>query len=53
MAKNLPAMQTIWVWSLGQEDSLENPHSSILAWEIPIDGRAWWTTVHGVAKSWI
>jgi len=53
MAKNLPAMQTTWVWSLGREDSLENPHSSILAWEIPIDERAWWTTVHGVAKSWI
>ena len=23
MVKNLPAMQEIWVWSLGQEDSLE------------------------------
>ena len=35
---NLPAVQEIWVRSLGQEDSLEKGmaiHSSILAWEIP------------------
>ena len=34
--KNLPAMQEIWVHSLGQEDPLEEgtaTHSSILAWE--------------------
>ena len=38
MVKNLPAMQEIWVQSLGQEDSLEKElttHSSVLAWEIP------------------
>ena len=38
MVKNLPAMQEIWVRSLGQEDCLEKEmatHSSILAWEIP------------------
>ena len=38
MVKNLPATQETWVWSLGQEDPLENemaPHSSILAWRIP------------------
>jgi len=23
-------------------------HSSILAWRIPMDRRAWWATVHGV-----
>ena len=31
-------MQETWVWSLGQEDSLEKEmatHSSILAWDIP------------------
>ena len=36
--KNLPAMQEMWVQSLGQEDSLEKEittHSNILAWEIP------------------
>ena len=36
--KNLPAMQKLWFWSLGQEDPLEEEmatHSSILAWRIP------------------
>ena len=36
--KNLPAMQETRVWSLIQEDPLENnmtTHSSILAWRIP------------------
>ena len=27
------------------------PHSSTLAWKIPMDRGAWWATVHGVAKS--
>ena len=38
MVKNLPAVQEIWVQSLGQEDPLEEgmaTHSSILAWKIP------------------
>ena len=37
MVKNLPAMQEMWVSSLGQEDPLEEEtatHSSILAWAI-------------------
>ena len=36
--KNLPAMQEIWVCSLGREDSLEKgmtTHFSIPAWRIP------------------
>ena len=36
--KNSPALQGMRVWSLGQEDPLEEEmatHSSILAWEIP------------------
>ena len=35
--KNLPAMQEIWVQSLGGEDPLEKGmnNSSILAWKIP------------------
>ena len=36
-AKNLPAMQEIWVQSLSQENPLEkgmSTHSSILAWRI-------------------
>ena len=37
------------------EDLLEKamaPHSSTLAWKIPLGGGAWWAAVHGVAKSW-
>ena len=36
-SKNLPAVQQMHVWSLGQEDPLEKEmatYSSILAWEI-------------------
>ena len=36
--KNLQELQEIWVWSLGQEDPLEEgmaTHSSILAGKIP------------------
>ena len=54
MVKNLPAMQEIWVHSLGWEDPLEEgmaTHSSILAWRIPTDRGAWQATVHRVAKS--
>jgi len=49
--KNLPAMQEAWVQSLGQEDSLEKGtamHSSILAWRIPMDRKAWRTTVQSM-----
>ena len=38
MVKKLPAMWEMQVWSLGQEDLLEEgmvTHSSILAWRIP------------------
>ena len=37
-SKNTLAMQETWVWSLGQEDTLEEEmttHSSILTWRIP------------------
>ena len=46
-------MQETQVWSLGQEDPLEEEmatHSSIFAWRIPMDRGAWWATVHGVAR---
>ena len=42
--KNPAATQETWVWSLSQEDPLEEgmaTHSSILAWRIP------WTEEHG------
>ena len=38
MVKSLPAMQEMWVQSLGGEDLLEKEmatHSSVLAWRIP------------------
>ena len=52
--KCLPAMWETRVQSLGREDSPGegngNPlqHSCL---ENPIDGGAWWATVHGVATS--
>ena len=48
-------MQETQVWSLGQEDPLEEEmatHSSILAGKTPMDRGAWWAMVHGVTKSW-
>ena len=56
--KNPPAMQEtqeMWIQSLGQEDPLEEEvvtHFSILAWENPMDSRAWQATVQRFAKSW-
>ena len=47
-------MQETWVQSLSREDPLEEgmaTHSSILAWRIPMDRGAWWTTVHKITKS--
>ena len=48
MVKNLPAMQEMWVPSLGWKDPLEKEmatHSSILAWRIP------WTEEPGGLQS--
>ena len=53
MVKNLPAMRETWVPSPGWENPLEGDmptHSSILAWEIPIDRGALWAVVHGGCK---
>ena len=52
--KSLLAMRETWVCSLGREDPLEKEmatHSSVLGLENPMDRRAWWATVHRVAKS--
>ena len=52
--KKLASMQETRVQSPGWEDPLEEemaPHSSILAWRIPMDRGVWWATVHGVGKS--
>ena len=54
MVKNPPAVQETQVQSLGWEDPLEEgmtTHSSILACRILMDRRAWWATVHRMAKS--
>ena len=45
MVKNPPAMRETWIQSLGWEDPLEEgiaTPSSILAWRIHMDRRAWW-----------
>ena len=52
--KSLPAMRETQVRSLGREDPLEKEmatHSSILAWNIPMDREAWRATAHGALKS--
>ena len=44
-----------WVWSLGQEDPLEEAtatHSSILAWKIPWREEPGGLIVQGVTKGW-
>ena len=57
LVKNPPAVQETWDRSLGWEDALEEgmaTQSSILAWRVPMDRRAWQATVqatvHGVTK---
>ena len=55
VVKNLPAMREMQVWSLGQEDPLEEEmatHFSFLAWEIPWRGepRGLWSKAS--QKSW-
>ena len=56
MVKNSPANagdSRDMVQILGWEDPLEQDmatHSSILTWKNPMDRRAWWAVVHGVAK---
>ena len=55
VGKNPPdnARDMTLVRSLGREVSVEEGMaicSSTLAWRIPMDRGAWWTTVHGVTK---
>ena len=53
--KHLPAMQEMWVPSLGQENPLEKEmaiHSSILAWEIPWTENPGRLQVRRVTQSW-
>ena len=51
--KNMPAVQKIQVWSLGQEDPLEKDmatHSSILAWETPWTEEPAWLQSMGLRR---
>ena len=55
MVKNWTTVRETWIQPMGWEDPLEEgkaTHSSILAWRIPVDRGAWWTTIYGVPKSW-
>ena len=54
MVKNLPAMQEMWVQSLGWEHTPGGGHGSPLqhpCLENPVDRGAWGATVYGVAES--
>ena len=52
MVKHLPTMRETRVRSLGREDPLEKEMATQYSClENPMDGGAWWATVHGVAKS--
>ena len=54
VVKNLPIMQEMQVRSLGREALLEEEVGNSLQYfclEEPMDGGAWWATVHGVSKS--
>ena len=54
LVKNLPAMQEMWIQSLGWEDTLEKglaTHSSILSWRIP--WTVWSKGSQGVGHDWV
>ena len=54
--KNLPAIQEMWVQSLGWKDPLEKEmatYSSILAWEIPWTEEPGGLQSTGSHKSWM
>ena len=54
LVKNLPAMQAIWIQSLGWEDSPGEGNGYPLQYsdlENSMDRGAWQATVHGITKS--
>ena len=54
VVKSPPVKQETQLWSLDQEDPLEEEmatHPSILVWN-PMERGAWGPRVHGVEKSW-
>ena len=55
MVKHLPAMQEIWVRSLGWEELLEKEtatHSSYSCLKNPMDRGIWQAAVLRITKSW-
>ena len=56
VVKNLPATHKTQIWSLGQEDSLEEEMATLLQYsclENPMDRGVSWASIYGVAKSQI
>ena len=58
--KNPPAVQEsqeMWIWSLGQEDPLEEgmaTHSSILTWRIPwMEEPGWLQSIDSKSRTWL
>ena len=54
IAQPMKRTREIWVQSLGWKDSLEKEtatHSSILAWNNPMDRGDLWATVREIAKN--
>ena len=54
MVRNTSAIWETWVQSPGWENPLEKgmaTHSSIVAWKILMERKAWWAAVHGARKS--
>ena len=53
LVKNLPATQETRLWSLGQEDPLEEGMATtpVFRLENPMDRGPWWAIVHGFSKS--
>ena len=48
-------MWETWIWSLGQEDTLEKGNDNLLQYsclENPMDGGASWATAQRITKSW-
>ena len=51
--KRLPARRETWVQSLGREDPPGEGNGNPLQYsrlENPMDGGAWWATVHGLQR---
>ena len=53
VVKNLPAMQEMQAWSLGEEDSLEEGNGNPIQYSClgnPMDRGAWWATAQRIIK---